>query len=42
MPSVPVLFREAKEPVDSEQSYLKFSTKEKGKKEKAKSAKAER
>ena len=42
MPSVPISFREAKEPVDSGQPYLKPSIKEEGKKEKPESAKVER
>ena len=43
MPSVPISFREAKEPIDSGQPYLKPSTKEKREeKEKPESAKAER
>ena len=42
MPSVPLSFREAKEPVDSGRPYLKPSIKEEGKKEKPESAKVER
>ena len=41
MPSVPISFREAKEPVDSGRPYLKSLTKKKEKK-KPKSAKVER
>ena len=38
MSSVPILIREAKEPVDSGRPYLKPSTKEKGKKSKSQKA----
>ena len=41
MPSVPIPIKGAKEPVDSGRPYLRPSTKEEGKKEKSKSAKAE-
>ena len=44
MPSIPILIREVKEPVDSGWPYLKLSTKEEKREEKQKleSAKAER
>ena len=38
IPSVPISFREAKEPIDSGRPYLKSPTKEKGKKGKVKKA----
>ena len=40
MPSVSILFREAKEPIDSGRPYLKSPDKRKGKKEKAKKPKS--
>ena len=40
MPSVPVLLREAKEPVDSRRPYLKSLTKEEGKKGNARKRKS--
>ena len=40
MPSIPISFREAKEPDDSRQPYLKSPTKEKGKKEKVRKHKS--
>ena len=42
MPSVPISFREAKEPVDSRRPCLKPSIKKEGKKKKLESAKAKR
>ena len=40
MPSVPISFREAKEPVDRRRPYLKPSIKEEGTKEKVKKCKS--
>ena len=43
MPSVPISFKEVKEPVDSRWPYLKsLDKRKKGRKEKPESAKAER
>ena len=42
MPSVPISFREAKEPVDSARPYLKPSIKKEGKKGKARKCKSQK